>query len=151
MNEINSLVIFTKAALMLAEADTIQKAKELKNLALTAADWAKRKGMGEKAILYARSYALRAERKMGEMLADKDLRQKPGEYKKLHDETFCPKPSLSDLGLTKIESFRAQKLADIDAGKNAHKRNMRQKLCPFSLGDITKARTSFLDYSGMGI
>jgi ATP/maltotriose-dependent transcriptional regulator MalT len=53
---------------MLAEADTIQKAKELKNLALTAADWAKRKGMGEEAIQYARSYALEAERKLGKML-----------------------------------------------------------------------------------
>ena len=36
----NSLVIFTRAAHMLAEANTIQKAKELKNLAMTAADWA---------------------------------------------------------------------------------------------------------------
>ena len=68
MEETNSLVIFSKAALMLAEADTIQKAHELKNLALTAADFAKRKGMGEEAIKHCRSYALEAERKMGEML-----------------------------------------------------------------------------------
>jgi putative hemolysin len=70
MEEVNSLIIFTKASLMLAEADTIQKAKELKNLALTAADWAKRKGMGEEAIQYCRGYALEAERKMGEMLEE---------------------------------------------------------------------------------
>lgn len=44
----NSLVIFTKAARMLAEANTIQKAKDLKNLALTAADWARRKDMGKR-------------------------------------------------------------------------------------------------------
>ena len=42
---------------MLAEADTIQKAKELKSLALTAAEWAKRKNMGAEAIEYCRSYA----------------------------------------------------------------------------------------------
>jgi len=64
----NSLAIFTRASQMLAEADTIQKAKELKDLSLTAADWAKRKGMGEEAIKYARSYAMDAEHKMGEML-----------------------------------------------------------------------------------
>ena len=52
---------------MLAEADTIQKAKELKSLALTAAEWAKRKNMGEEAIQHCRSYALEAERKMGQL------------------------------------------------------------------------------------
>ena len=62
---------------MLAEADTIQKAKELKDLALTAADFARRKGMGEEAIQYARSYALEAERRMGEMLRDSE-RHPPG-------------------------------------------------------------------------
>ncbi len=66
----NSLIIFTQAAQMLAEADTIQKTKELKDLALTAADWAKRKGMGEEAIKYANSYALEAERKMGQLLKE---------------------------------------------------------------------------------
>ncbi len=35
----------------------------------TAADWAKRKGMGEEAVQYARSYAMEAERRMGELLA----------------------------------------------------------------------------------
>ena len=64
----NSVVIFQKAALMLAEANTIQQTKELKSLFLTAADWAKRKGMGNAAVQYAKSYALEAERKMGMML-----------------------------------------------------------------------------------
>ena len=70
MMEQNSLVIFEKAALMLSEANTIQQTKELKSLFLTAADWAKRKGMGDEAIKYAKSYALEAERKMGEMLRE---------------------------------------------------------------------------------
>lgn len=43
-----SLAVMSRAAEMLAEATTIQKAKELKDLALTAADWAKRKKMGER-------------------------------------------------------------------------------------------------------
>jgi hypothetical protein len=36
-----SLVLMERAAILLAEANTIQKAKELKTLALTAADWAR--------------------------------------------------------------------------------------------------------------
>lgn len=101
---------------MLAEADTIQKAKELKTLALTAADWARRKGMGEKAIQHCRSYALEAERKMGQMLATKPsaLPPGPGRGLKLSNPvlpSLSSTPSLKDLGVTKKESSDAQKLA----------------------------------------
>jgi ParB family chromosome partitioning protein len=114
----NSLVIFTKAALMLAEADTIQKAKELKSLALTAAEWAKRKNMGEDAIGHCRSYALEAERKMGEMLrqterAKGELKRGPVVTARNHGET----PTLESLGLTKRESTEAQKLAALPADR----------------------------------
>ena len=106
----SSLIIFTKASQMLAEADTIQKAKELKDLALTAADWAKRKGMGEEAIKYATSYALEAERKMGEMLASKPPAPGPGRGNKTRDSESLVL-SLKDLGLKVSESKAAQKLA----------------------------------------
>lgn len=103
---------------MLAEADTIQKAKELKDLAITAADWAKRKGLGEEAIRYARSYALEAERKMGELLRETE-RAKGGNVETLKQfptgNITVPvgAPTLSDLGLTKRESAQAQLLAKI--------------------------------------
>lgn len=115
MNE-NSLVIFQKASQLLAEADTIQKAKELKNLALTAADWAKRKGMGEEAIRYAKSYALEAERKMGEMLRETE-RAKPGPEKKDRSPYVTDPPTLASLGLTKRESAEAQRLASMPQEK----------------------------------
>ena len=111
----NSLVIFAKASQMLAEANTIQKAKELKNLALTAKDWAKRKGMGVEAVKLANSYAIEAERKMGQML--KETERAPAGRPKLIGTTVVPineYPTLKELGLTKKDSARAQKLADLD-------------------------------------
>lgn len=110
----NSLAIFSKASLMLAQADTIQKAKELKSLALTAAEWAKRKGMGEEAIQYCRSYAYEAERKMGEML--KAAESPAGRPRKIstHEVPISRPPTLAELGLTKKESASAQMLADLD-------------------------------------
>jgi len=123
-----SVVIFERAALMLAEADTIQKAHELKSLCLTAADWAKRKGMGQDAIRLASSYALEAERKMGEMLLATERAKPPGRPKKsvtagdrFNQETELPvvtsgnhgdkPPTLEELGVTKRESAEAQMLA----------------------------------------
>lgn len=119
MSEKSSLAIFERASQMLAEADTIQKAKELKNLALTAADWAKRKGMGEEAIRHCRSYALEAERKMGEMLAQTERAKGAaagGKKNGSRGKVLLPRdsqPTLAELGLTKRESARAQKLATI--------------------------------------
>ena len=110
----NSVAIFTKASQMLAEADTIQKAKELKDLALTAADWAKRKGMGEEAIRYARSYALEAERKMGQMLAETERAKGAagiGPIAVTYSDHNTP--TLAELGLTKRDSADAQKLAEL--------------------------------------
>lgn len=112
----NSVVIFTRASQMLAEATTIQKAKELKDLALTAADWARRKDMGEEAIQYAQSYAFDAERRMGEMLAETE-RAKGTRLagRDIGGHVVLPPrddaPTLSELGLTKRDSSEAQKLA----------------------------------------
>jgi len=116
MKEENSLVIFTKASLMLAEANTIQKAKELKDLVLTAADWAKRKGMGEEAVKMANSYAIQAEIRIGEMLKASELAKGGTPYKKSTGTHVVPveTPTLKQLGLTKKDSARAQKLADMN-------------------------------------
>jgi len=109
----DSLVLFSKASLMLAEADTIQKAKELKDLALTAADFAKRRDMGREAIRYATSYAIQAERKMGEMLASTE--RAPVGRKRIGtpEVPISDVPTLTEMGITKNESSRAQKLATI--------------------------------------
>jgi N6-adenosine-specific RNA methylase IME4 len=100
-----------RAEILLAEANTIQKAKELKTLALTAADWAQRKGMGEKAVQHARSYALEAERKMGEMVTvemEAGRLRGPGRHPKSTDTE-----QLKTFGLTRKESADAQRLASM--------------------------------------
>jgi len=109
----DSVVIFTKAAQMLAEADTIQKTKELKDLALTARDWAIRKGLGEEAVRHAQSYALRAERKMGEMLKATERARGKRTDLVTQSNQVDEKPTLAELGLKKRESSRAQFIADL--------------------------------------
>ena len=108
------------------ETSTIRAKAEGTNARyLEAADWARRKGMGEEAVQHARSYALEAERKMGEMLKEKPAakRQKagPGRGKKATTENRSTKgeplfsddtPTLAELGVSKKESVQAQFLAD---------------------------------------
>lgn len=116
----NSLVLMSRASQMLAEATTIQKAKELMDLALTAADWAKRKGVGDEVIQYAKGYAFEAERRMGALL--KATERNPGAQPSKKDggtmeEPPSNIPTLKDLGITKGKSSQAQFLADLPEGK----------------------------------
>jgi len=116
MSQQTSIAIMSRAAEMLAEANTIQAVNEFKNLALTAADWARRKGLGEKAIRHALSYALVAERKMGGMLRETDF-DKGGRPTKTPLPGKGVSPSLKELGLTYRESSEAQILASISDTK----------------------------------
>jgi hypothetical protein len=137
-NKNSALALFSRGAAMLAEADTIQKAHDLKNLAITAAEWAKRKGMGEDAVRYARSYALEAERKLGDLLkASERAKGAPGPGRgKAGDKAgpaFTEAPTLAELGLTKKESSQAQLLADItreafDEVKSGRKKIKEEKM-----------------------
>jgi hypothetical protein len=108
--EQSSLAIFTKAAIMLATADTLQKVKELKDMALTARDWAKRRDAGKEAIQHCQSYALEAERKMGEMLKETELAK--GGNPALTGTPMAPVgQTLAKIGISKHQSAKAQKLA----------------------------------------
>jgi len=109
-----SLSLMSKASQMLAEANTVQKAKELKDLALTAADWARRKGMGEEAIKHCRSYALLAERRMGEMLKATERATGGWGIGNLAVTAGDRKiPTLPELGISKRESVDSQTLASL--------------------------------------
>lgn len=110
----NSLVIFSRASEMLAEADTIQKAKELKSLALTAADWAKRKGMGEEAIQHCRSYALEAERKMGEMITEGQRNGSVRKAGRASKSSPGKQLNIEQIGLSRGEAAEAQILAELE-------------------------------------
>jgi len=118
-NSGTSLALMSEASRMLVEASTIQEAKELKDLALTAADWARRKGLGEEAVQYAKSYAVRAERKMGEMLQAteraKGARTVGGDKRSGGTVALLPEdqPTLAELGITKKESADAQFLSKL--------------------------------------
>ncbi len=111
--EEDSLVLVQRVGDLLARAVTIETAKEVKDLALTVEDWLRRKGASADAIQTARAYYLEAERRLGELL--KKTKRHPGGRgtgnRSPHGTSFPPK--LSDLGISKKESARAQRIADL--------------------------------------
>ena len=92
-------------------------------MALTAADWARRKGLGEQAVNHARTYALMAERRVGELLKPGPRNPgtrtlgggggKNGGAGGTMGEPPADIPTLSELGISKNESSQAQRLAEV--------------------------------------
>jgi hypothetical protein len=105
-------------------------------LALTAAEWAKQKHMGEQAIQHCRAYALEAERRIGELLQETERANAARDKKKAELPGVTPPPTLADLGLTKRESAEAQMIAglpqaefeQIKAGKKSKKQIRKEKI-----------------------
>lgn len=107
------MVIFSRAAEMLAKADTIQKAKELKDMAIVAKEWAERRDMGKEAIQHCRSYALEAERRMGQILKQTERNKGAKGQGKVGCTDGQGTPTLKELGIKNRESSDAQFLADL--------------------------------------
>jgi DNA methylase len=77
-------------------------------------------------------FKLDAERKAGDSLRQME-KQKPGQYQRSHDVTVAPK--LSDIGVTKMQAHRWQRLATLpDEAVETYKAEMRAKG-----GEITTA------------
>jgi hypothetical protein len=111
-----SLSVITQADRLLARAVTIQSARELKGKYLVAAEYAKQMKLGTAVEDKMRTYAMRAERKMGEMLAVKPPKPGPGRGHKTSNigvPVLSDIPSLAELGVSKQESAKAQKLAEL--------------------------------------
>lgn len=117
MSEQTSLAIMERAATMLAEAGTIQKVREFKNLALVASDWARRQKLGKKVIGQAQSYALEAERKLGTMLKATPRAKGGQPHQKRAKSTCTPaaqvEPTLAEIGVSRKEAAAARAVATL--------------------------------------
>lgn len=104
----------------LAKADTIQKTKNVLDVAVAAETYAKRQKLGEEAISFATSIKVEALRQLGNMLKDtprnKGSRLVGGSSKYSGGSDVEPPdevPTLSDMGLDKKTSKLAQDIASL--------------------------------------
>jgi site-specific DNA-methyltransferase (adenine-specific) len=102
-----SLALIAKARDMLGAAHTPMDAKAVKNAGEAAIKLAKsRRDVGVEAIIEAQEIVRRAERMIGEM-----LKQTPKKVNQRAGSTVLP--ALSDLGFSKTESSRFQRIASV--------------------------------------
>ena len=108
------LVKYDQARKSLMEANSIDEVKEIKDKFEAIRAYA-RQSKDIELTNWASEIRLRAERKMGEMLRDQEM-NKGGEPEKetyqSHDATSRT-PTLSEVGITKSMSSRAQKIAAV--------------------------------------
>jgi N6-adenosine-specific RNA methylase IME4 len=120
-NEPRELILVTQAQQMLAKASTIDDIKEIRNLAQLARVHAKMAGKAQDVIVRASSIKVQAERKLGLLLQTMPLakgsprkkttvNQPPQKDSRSSDATGSP-VYLRDIGVTKSESSRAQRIA----------------------------------------
>lgn len=121
------LVKYDKAKHALAEAKNFDEVKDIRDKAEAMRAYAKQANDSE-LVNMASEIKVRAERKLGEMLADADLNKggRPPEINRsitttsLSDDNWpepptvkTPAPTLSEIGITKDQSSRFQKIAAI--------------------------------------
>lgn len=107
-----------KAALLLSEAKDLNEVKKIRDMAEAARTYAKAAKLGQQAINHATSIKFLAERKMGQMLKETPRASGGQPYRKSTGAEREPvEPTLSEIGLTKKESSRAQMLASLPEEK----------------------------------
>ena len=114
------LVMLTQAEQMLARATTIDEVKDIRDKAEAARGYAKKIGLSRDIIVHAATIKVHAERKLGQLLKVTELAAgAPGNQhtgKTLdwsHDATGPIR--LSELGISKSDSSRAQQIASLPA------------------------------------
>jgi N6-adenosine-specific RNA methylase IME4 len=139
-----SLELLSNAKLAVAEARTIDEAKNLRDSAEALRVYAKQAGESLAIQNECAEVKLRAERKAGEILAatPKNEGGRPSENRSRAVTGSAPK--LEELGVTKMQSHRWQQVASVDeADFEAHVESVKERgdeLTTASVVELAKAR-----------
>jgi len=114
MTEPRELVLLSRAQRAIAQARTLDEVKDMRDRAVAVKAYVKKAQLGQQLVVNAAVIRLRAERKIGEMLGSVELADAaPGnQYTGRLDIAAGDRPIfLRDLGISKLDSSRSQKIA----------------------------------------
>lgn len=111
----NELQKLDEAVRILAECNSLDKAKKILDMAEAARYYAKMEGLSTETVNHGAEIKLRAQRKLGEILASSE-KQNGGDGKRkslaISTDRELP-PTLSDLGISYSQSSRWQQIASV--------------------------------------
>ena len=118
MDEPREIILLSTAQRALTEAQTIDEVKDLLDKSVAVKAYAKKAQLGKELIVDASVIKLRAERKLGELLQEIELANSaPGNQHTGPIELDATNPtggmSLADLGISKSDSSRSQRVATL--------------------------------------
>ena len=115
MTQPRDLVLLTQAQRVLAQASTVDEVKELRDKAAAVRAYVQKARLGRHLVIEAALVRMRAERRLGEMLGEARLANSaPGNQHTDPKERKRPEAVLlKDLGITKNESSRSQRIAEL--------------------------------------
>jgi len=140
------LIILSRTRRLLAEAACVDQIRDIRDKAQAVRQYAKKTGIAQEIIVDASAIKVEAERKLGQLLRDMPLpnaspgNQHTSKSDRSHDATGPVR--LRDLGVTKSESSRAQRIAGLpDADFNRYiKDNVQAGREPTMAGVLRLAR-----------
>jgi len=97
----------------LVESHRIDDVKDIRDKAEALRLYAKQAGEGLENQNMMAEIKLRAERRCGELLGDMDRAEVGRPEKTYHDDTIVSPPTLSDMGITRVQSSRWQAIASV--------------------------------------
>jgi hypothetical protein len=111
--EPREIALLSESIRMLAEANTLDEVKDIRDKAEALRLYIKQQGQGVMAQNAAAEIKIRAERRAGEMLEEMQKRSGGDAMRaRFHDETEVP-PTFSDLGIDKMQAFYWQTVASV--------------------------------------
>lgn len=115
MSEPRDLILLSQASVALEQARTVDEVKDLRDKAEAVKAYARKAKLGHSIVIEASTIKVSAERKLGELLRETELaKSSPGNQHtgKLDSPSDAP-PTLEQLGISKSDSSRLQKIANL--------------------------------------
>ena len=117
MSEPRELVLLTEATRTLAQATTIDEVRDLRDKATAVKAYIQKAQLGQQLLIDAATFRLRAERRLGEMLASLELANAASGNQHTNHQSQSVTPGgstlLRDLGVSKKDSSRSQQIAGL--------------------------------------
>ncbi|MCA9063321.1 MAG: hypothetical protein KDA96_09690 [Planctomycetaceae bacterium] len=114
-NQSQELVLLSQAHAALMEACTVEEVRDVRDRIEAVRSYAKKARLGREMVVEASALRLRSERRLGQLLQQLPLAKaaRGNQYRAIDDDEETEQVRLQDVGITKSDSSRLQRIAAV--------------------------------------